>query len=65
MFRFSVAYYYHVCYVMLHLVMDTYCKSLLETFIIPIIKDKQGLVRDKDNYRPIAMTNVFLTCWNC
>ena len=26
--------------------------------MIPIITDKKGLVTDKDNYCPIAMTNV-------
>ena len=31
----------------------------METVIIPIIKDKRGDVTDKDNYRPIAITNIF------
>ena len=30
----------------------------METIIVPIIKDKKGLVTDKDNYRPIAVTSV-------
>ena len=33
--------------------------SIMETVIIPIIKDKRGDVTDKDNYRPIAITNIF------
>ncbi len=32
--------------------------KLMETIIVPIIKDKKGLVTDKDNYRPIAVTSV-------
>ena len=32
------------------------CK-LMETIIVPIIKNKKGLITDKDNYRPIAMTS--------
>ena len=32
--------------------------KLMETIIIPIIKDKKGLVTDKDNYRPVAVTSV-------
>ena len=32
--------------------------KLMETIIVPIIKDKNGLVTDKDNYRPIAITSV-------
>ena len=30
----------------------------MEYLIIPIIKNEKGLVTDKDNYHPIAMTNV-------
>jgi len=30
--------------------------SLMQTVIVPIIKDKRGDVTDKDNYRPIALT---------
>ena len=30
----------------------------METLIISITKDKKGLVTDKDNYCPIAITNV-------
>ena len=33
------------------------CK-FMETIIIPIIKNKKGLITDKDNYRPIAITSV-------
>jgi exonuclease III len=33
-------------------------QKLMQTLIIPIIKDKKGLVTDKDNYRPIAITSV-------
>ena len=32
--------------------------KLMETIIIPIFKDKKGLVTDKDNYRPVAVTSV-------
>ena len=32
--------------------------SLIESVIIPIVKDKKGLITDKDNYRPIAVTGV-------
>ena len=28
--------------------------NLMETIIIPIIKNKKGLVMDKDNYRPVT-----------
>jgi len=28
----------------------------METTIVPIIKNKKGLITDKDNYRPIAIT---------
>ena len=28
--------------------------SLLDTVIIPLLKDKQGDITDHDNYRPIA-----------
>ncbi len=31
---------------------------LLNTIIVPIIKDKQGNASDKDNYRPLAITCV-------
>ena len=33
------------------------CK-FLEAIIVPIIKNKKGLITDKDNYRPIAITSV-------
>ena len=32
--------------------------KIMYTIIVPIIKDKKGLVTDKDNYRPIAITTV-------
>ena len=32
--------------------------NLLDTIIVPIIKDKMGDVTDKDNYRPLAITCV-------
>ena len=32
--------------------------KLMETIIVPIIKDKNGLVSYKDNYCPIAITSV-------
>ena len=32
--------------------------KLMKTIIVPVIKDKKGLVTDKDNYRPIAITRV-------
>ena len=39
--------------------MHNYLPSkLMETIIVPIIKDKRGLVTDKNNYRPIAVTSV-------
>ena len=31
---------------------------LMETIIFPFIKDKKGLVTDKNNYRPIAITSI-------
>ena len=31
---------------------------LVETNIVPIIKNKKALITDKDNYRPIAITSV-------
>ena len=36
------------------------CK-LMETIIVPIIKNKRGLITDKDNYRPIVL---FQRSWN-
>ena len=33
-------------------------KSLMETLIVPIVKDKKASVTSKDNYRPIAITSV-------
>ena len=30
--------------------------ELLDTIIVPLIKDKKGDISDKDNYRPIALT---------
>ena len=32
---------------------------LMETIIIPIVKDKKKLITDKNNYRPVAITTVF------
>ena len=32
--------------------------ELMQTIVIPIIKDKKGLMTDKNNYRPIAITTV-------
>ena len=34
------------------------CQQLMNTIIVPIIKDKKGDVTDADNYRPIAITSV-------
>ena len=33
-------------------------QKLLETIIVPIIKDKKGLITNTDNNRPIAVTTV-------
>ena len=33
--------------------------KFMETVILPIIKNKRGDITNKDNYRPIAITNVF------
>jgi len=33
------------------------CK-LMETIVVPIIKNKKGLITDKDNYRPVGITSV-------
>ena len=30
--------------------------NMLDTIIVPLLKDKQGDVTDKDNYRPLALT---------
>jgi len=30
--------------------------KLMETIIIPIVKDNKGIITDKDNYRPVALT---------
>ena len=40
------------------------CK-LMEPIIVLIIKNKKGLIKDKDNYRPIAITSVVWSsyCW--
>ena len=39
--------------------MHNYLPSkLMETIVVPMIKDKKGLVTDKNNYRPIAVTGV-------
>ena len=35
------------------------CKSMMDTVLIPIIKDKKGDISTKDNYRPIAIATVF------
>ena len=34
-------------------------QSAMDTIIIPVIKDKNGQVTDKNNYRPVAITSVF------
>ena len=34
------------------------CQELMDTILIPIIKDKKGNLSSKDNYRPIALTSV-------
>ncbi len=33
--------------------------GLMETFIVPIVKNTKGVISSKDNYRPIAITSVF------
>lgn len=33
--------------------------SAMDTLVIPILKDKKGLLQDKNNYRPVAITSVF------
>ena len=33
-------------------------KNIIHSIIVPIIKDKKGIVTNKDNYRPIAITSV-------
>ena len=33
-------------------------KRLMETIIVPIVKDNKGILTDKNNYRPIALTCV-------
>ena len=32
--------------------------DMLDTVIVPLIKDKKGDITDKDNYRPIALTTI-------
>ena len=34
------------------------CQELMDTILIPIVKDKKGNITSKDNYRPIALTSV-------
>ena len=34
------------------------CQELMDTILIPIVKDKKGNISSKDNYRPIALTSV-------
>ena len=38
--------------------MDNVTSPLMDTVLIPIIKDKKGDITDADNYRPIAITSV-------
>ena len=33
-------------------------ESMLDTIIVPLIKDKHGNISDSDNYRPLALTCV-------
>ena len=33
-------------------------ESMLDTIIVPLLKDKQGDITDQDNYRPLALTCV-------
>ena len=35
-------------------------KSMLKSVIVPIIKNKNKRTSDKDNYRPICISNVFI-----
>ena len=37
--------------------------ALLKFVIIPIIKNKNKRISDKDNYRPICLANVFTKEW--
>ena len=42
--------------------MITHCHiphKLMESVIVPILKDKKGQITDKNNYRPIAITSIF------
>ena len=32
--------------------------SMLDTVITPLIKDKNGDIQDKNNYRPLALTSI-------
>ena len=32
--------------------------KLMQTIIVPIIKDKKGFITDKDSYHPVAITSV-------
>ena len=34
-------------------------KSMLKSVIVPIIKNKNKRISDKDNYRPMCISNVF------
>ena len=34
------------------------CQDLMETILVPVVKDKKGNICCKDNYRPIALTSV-------
>ena len=48
---------YYVCYLPLWYLWYLPSK-LMETIIIPIVKDRKGLITDKDNYQAIAVTSV-------